>query len=43
MLMDAFTIGAPTTIETLEVWQLKPTNQGLLEAQDNRIWEPATQ
>jgi sucrose-6-phosphate hydrolase SacC (GH32 family) len=41
--VDAFMVGAPTTIKTLAMWQLKPTNQGFLEAQKNRIWEPDTQ
>ena len=40
--LDAFTVGAPTTIKKLEMWKLKPTNQGFLEAQKHRIWEPAT-
>ncbi len=38
--LDAFTVGAPTTIARLDVWRLKSTNQGFLEAQANRIWEP---
>ena len=38
----AFTVGAPTTIKKLEIWKLKPTQQGFLEAQKNRIWEPDT-
>ena len=40
--LTAFTVGAPTTIKKLEMWKLKPTNQGFLEAQKNRIWEPDT-
>ena len=38
--LDFFSIGAPTTISALEIWQLKATNQGFIEARDNRIWEP---
>ena len=38
--LDFFTIGAPTTISALEIWQLRATNQGFYEARDNRIWEP---
>lgn len=30
----------PAKIEKVEIWKLKPTNQGFLEAQNNRIWEP---
>ncbi|MCC7263915.1 MAG: glycoside hydrolase family 32 protein [Candidatus Latescibacteria bacterium] len=41
--IDAFSIGDPTTIKSLESWQLRPTNQGFLAAQENRIWAPDTQ
>jgi len=41
--LSAFTVGAPMTIKSVEIWKLKPTNQGFREAQKNRIWEPATQ
>jgi sucrose-6-phosphate hydrolase SacC (GH32 family) len=40
--LTAFTVGAPTTLKKVEIWKLKPTNQGFLEAQKNRIWEPNT-
>jgi sucrose-6-phosphate hydrolase SacC (GH32 family) len=40
--LDAFTVGAPTTIKRLDIWKLRPTNQGFLEARHNRIWEPRT-
>lgn len=40
--LNAFTVGAPTTVKKLEVWALKPTNEGFLAAQQSRIWEPAT-
>ena len=39
--LDAFSVGAPTTIKTLEIWKLKPTNQGFFEARESRVWEPA--
>ena len=39
----AFTVGAPTTLKQVEIWKLKPTNQGFREAQTNRVWEPARQ
>jgi sucrose-6-phosphate hydrolase SacC (GH32 family) len=38
----AYSWGAPTTIRKVEIWKLKPTNQGYLEAQKSRIWEPDT-
>jgi sucrose-6-phosphate hydrolase SacC (GH32 family) len=40
--LDAFTVGAPTTLQKVELWQLQPTNAGFLEARENRVWEPAT-
>ena len=40
--VTAFTVGAPTTIRRVEMWKLKATNQGFLEARKNRIWEPET-
>ena len=40
--LDGYTFGAPITIKKLEIWKLKPTNQGFREAQKNRIWEPDT-
>jgi sucrose-6-phosphate hydrolase SacC (GH32 family) len=40
--LDAFTVGASTTLKKVEIWKLKPTNQGLFEAQKSRIWEPQT-
>ena len=30
----------PVRIKKLEIWKLKPTNQGFFEAKDNRIWAP---
>ena len=41
--LDAFSIGEATTIKELNIWRLKPTNQGFIEAQNNRIWEPDSQ
>lgn len=40
--LRVFSVGAPTTIKQLELWQLRPTNQGFREAQTNRIWQPRT-
>ncbi|RPI89743.1 MAG: hypothetical protein EHM42_02500 [Planctomycetaceae bacterium] len=40
--LDAFTVGAATTLRKVEIWKLKPTNQGFQEARENRIWEPLT-
>ncbi|OFY00429.1 MAG: hypothetical protein A2X05_07675 [Bacteroidetes bacterium GWE2_41_25] len=40
--LDAYTFGAPTTIKKLEIWKLKPANQGFFEAQKSKIWEPDT-
>jgi sucrose-6-phosphate hydrolase SacC (GH32 family) len=30
----------PVTLKSVEIWRIKATNQGFLEARDNRIWEP---
>lgn len=38
--MDAFTVGAPTTLKKVEIWKLKPTNEGFREAQKSRVWLP---
>ena len=34
-----YTYGAGTRIKELKIWKIKPTNQGFLEAKDNKIWE----
>jgi sucrose-6-phosphate hydrolase SacC (GH32 family) len=41
--LDAFSVGATTTIKRLDMWKLKPTNQGFLDAQGNRAWDPLTE
>ena len=38
--LAAFTVGVPTTIKRIEIWKLKVTNQGFLEAQKNQVWKP---
>jgi sucrose-6-phosphate hydrolase SacC (GH32 family) len=40
---DAYTWGAPTTIKKVEIWKMKPTNQGYLDARASRIWKPSTE
>ena len=40
---DAYAWGAPTTIKKVEIWKVKPTNQGYLEARKSRVWEPDTE
>lgn len=37
--LNAYTFGGPTMIKKLEVWKMRATNQGFLEARRNRIWE----
>ncbi len=34
---------ASTTIRSIEMWKLRPTNAGFFEAQKNPIWEPDTE
>ena len=38
----AFSLGAPTTLKKVAIWQLKSTNDGFFTAQQNRIWQPDT-
>ena len=33
----------PLTLRSVEIWRLKPTNQGFFAARDSRIWEPDTE
>lgn len=40
--LNGFTVGAATTLKTVEIWKLKPTNEGFLEAQRRQVWKPAT-
>jgi sucrose-6-phosphate hydrolase SacC (GH32 family) len=40
---DAYSFAKPTTIKKVEIWKMKPTNQGYLEARENRIWEIDTE
>ena len=40
--LNGFSVGAPTTLKKIEIWKLRPTNQGFREARKNRLWEPAT-
>ncbi len=41
--LNAYTYGDPTTIRQIEIWKLKPTNQGFFEARESRIWAPDTE
>jgi sucrose-6-phosphate hydrolase SacC (GH32 family) len=41
--LRAFTVGAPTKLKKVEIWKMRPTNQGFREAQKNRVWEPAVE
>jgi hypothetical protein len=38
-----FSVDGPMSIKRLEMWRIKPTNQGFRDAQRTRIWEPDTQ
>ena len=40
--LNAYSFGASTTIKSVEIWKMKPTNQGFLEARKSRIWAPDT-
>ena len=41
--LHGYTFGIATTIKKIEIWRLKSTNQGFLEARQNRIWETTPQ
>ncbi|HEV7406196.1 MAG TPA: glycoside hydrolase family 32 protein [Chthoniobacteraceae bacterium] len=41
--LNGYSFGDPTTIKSLEMWKLKPCNEGFLEARKSRIWEPERQ
>jgi sucrose-6-phosphate hydrolase SacC (GH32 family) len=38
--LDAYTFGGPTIIRKMEIWKMKPTNQGFLEAVHDPVWQP---
>lgn len=38
--LDAFCVGAETAFRSVELWTIRPTNQGFLEARKNHVWEP---
>jgi hypothetical protein len=40
--LDAFCVGAPTAFRTVELWKIRPTNQGFLDARKSHVWEPKT-
>ena len=40
--IHAFTIGAPTKFKQVDLWKLKPTNQGFIDAAANPVWTPKT-
>ena len=37
-----YTYGDPTTVRQVDIWKMKATNQGFIDARDSRIWEPET-
>ena len=41
--LHGYTFGVSTTIKQIEIWRLKSTNRGFLEARQNRIWETTSQ
>ncbi len=38
-----YSYGEPTTFREVTIWKLQSTNQGIIEARENRIWEPQTE
>jgi sucrose-6-phosphate hydrolase SacC (GH32 family) len=41
--VTAFSVGAPMTLQRVERWKIKATDQGFLEARTHTIWQPSTQ
>ena len=41
--LHGYVFGCNIMIKQIEIWRLKPTNQGFFEAKQNRIWEPDEQ
>jgi hypothetical protein len=41
--LNGYSFGDPTTIQSIEMWNMTPTNQGFMAARESRIWEPAKQ
>ena len=37
--LRGYSFHEPTVFRSVDIWRLRPTNQGFLEARDNRIWE----
>ncbi len=38
--LNFYSYGSPTTLKQVEIWKMKPTNQGFREALKSRVWEP---
>jgi sucrose-6-phosphate hydrolase SacC (GH32 family) len=38
--VNGFTVGAPTTLASIEMWPLRSTQTGYLQAKENRVWQP---
>lgn len=39
--LSIYTYGDSITIQRIEIWKLKPCNQGFWEATESKIWDPA--
>ena len=40
--LNLYSYGGPTTLKQVEIWMMKPTNEGFRKALKNRIWVPTT-
>jgi sucrose-6-phosphate hydrolase SacC (GH32 family) len=38
--LNVYAYGTATTIKSIEIWKMRPTNQGYFAAEESRIWEP---
>lgn len=41
--LRGFTVGAATRLSQVDIWKLKPTNQGFLDARAQPVWKPTEQ
>lgn len=41
--LTLYSYGASTTLRAVEIWKMKPTNQGFRKALKSRVWEPDTE
>ena len=38
--LTGYSFADPTWVQSIELWKLKPANEGFRAAQESRIWQP---